>query len=57
MNNWLRNTDLQVPRLYDIYKCNNLVKSFEEIIDNLFRPLFEVTKDPNTHPALHKFLQ
>ncbi len=48
---------IQVPRLYDIYKCNSLVESFEEIIDNLFRPLFEVTKDPKSHPALHKFLQ
>ena len=28
---------IQVPRLYDIYKCNKLVGSFQEIIDNLFR--------------------
>ena len=48
---------IQVPRLYDIYKCNKLVDNFAEIIDNLFRPLFEVTKDPNSHPALHRFLQ
>lgn len=48
---------IQVPRLYDIYKCNKLVENFSEIIDNLFRPLFEVTKDPSTHPALHRFLQ
>ena len=34
---------IQVPRLYDIYKSNKLVNSFEEILDNLFRPLFEVT--------------
>ncbi len=48
---------IQVPRLYDIYKCNNLAKSFEEILDNLFRPLFEATKDPSSHPALHRFLR
>eukprot|EP00096_Caligus_rogercresseyi_P012569 TRINITY_DN530_c0_g1_i5.p1 TRINITY_DN530_c0_g1~~TRINITY_DN530_c0_g1_i5.p1 ORF type:complete len:114 (-),score=32.79 TRINITY_DN530_c0_g1_i5:75-416(-) len=48
---------IQVPRLYDIYKCNKLVKNFEEIIDNLFRPLFEVTRDPNSHPELHRFCQ
>ena len=36
-------TLIQVPRLYDIYKSNKLVNSFEEILDNLFRPLFEVT--------------
>ena len=35
---------IQVPRLYDIYKSNKLVNSFEEILDNLFRPLFEVTR-------------
>ena len=34
-----------------------LTLGFAEIIDNLFRPLFEVTKDPNSHPALHRFLQ
>lgn len=48
---------VQVPRLYDIYKANNLVGNFEDIVNNLFRPLFEVTKDPNSHPALHRFLQ
>jgi AMP deaminase len=48
---------IQVPRLFDIYKCNKLVNCFAEIIDNLFRPLFEVTKDPNSHPSLHRFLQ
>ena len=29
---------IQVPRLFDIYKCNNLVNNFAEIIDNLFKP-------------------
>jgi len=48
---------IQVPRLFDIYKCNKLVDSFAEIIDNLFYPLFEVTKNPESHPALHRFLQ
>ena len=48
---------IQVPRLFDIYKCNNLVNNFAEIIENLFKPLFEVTKNPNSHPALHRFLQ
>ena len=48
---------IQVPRLFDIYKANGLVESFAEILDNLFRPLFEVTKNPNSHPALHRFLQ
>ena len=48
---------IQVPRLYDIYKANKLVSKFEEILDNLFKPLFEATMKPSSHPSLHKFLQ
>jgi len=40
----------------DIYKLTGLVTSFQQIIDNLFTPLFEVTNDPATHPELHCFL-
>lgn len=47
---------IQVPRLYDVYKANGLVDNFEEIILNIFEPLFEVTNDPSSHPNLHKFL-
>ncbi|KAL2917705.1 AMP deaminase [Polyrhizophydium stewartii] len=48
---------VQVPRLYNVYKKSNLVQSFEDIVRNVFEPLFEVTKDPRTHPELHIFLQ
>ncbi|KAJ7845385.1 hypothetical protein B0H14DRAFT_3109052 [Mycena olivaceomarginata] len=48
---------IQIPRLYDIYKANGSVKAFQDIITNVFVPLFEVTKDPRTHPELHIFLQ
>ncbi|KJH42830.1 putative AMP deaminase [Dictyocaulus viviparus] len=48
---------IQIPRLYDIYKAKNMVKSFDEILDNVFTPLFEVTNDPSSHPNLHRFLQ
>ncbi|KAF8496098.1 hypothetical protein JB92DRAFT_2991409 [Gautieria morchelliformis] len=48
---------VQVPRLYDVYKASGIVKNFEDIIRNVFQPLFEVTKDPSTHPELHVFLQ
>jgi AMP deaminase len=47
---------IQVPRIYDIFRANKLVSSFNEIIDNIFMPLFEVTNDPSSHPELHKFL-
>ncbi|KAI1001701.1 AMP deaminase [Podosphaera aphanis] len=48
---------IQVPRLFDVYRSSGLMKTFEEIIVNLFQPLFEVTKDPSSHPKLHIFLQ
>lgn len=31
--------------------------SFQEILDNIFLPLFEATNDPHKHPELHRFLQ
>lgn len=48
---------IQVPRLYDIYHANKQIKNFEEIIDNIFRPLFEVSINPESNPDLHKFLR
>ncbi|KAF2742584.1 AMP deaminase [Sporormia fimetaria CBS 119925] len=48
---------VQVPRLYDVYKGTKLMDNFEQIIVNVFQPLFEVTKDPSSHPKLHIFLQ
>ena len=48
---------IQVPRLYDVYKANEGMKTFEEVIINVFRPLFEATANPSAHPKLHIFLQ
>ena len=48
---------IQVPRLYDVYKCSGLMDNFEQVVINLFLPLFEVTQDPSRHPKLHVFLQ
>ncbi|KAH9953331.1 AMP deaminase [Russula dissimulans] len=48
---------VQVPRLYNVYKENGSIQNFEDIVRNVFRPLFEVTKDPSSHPKLHIFLQ
>ncbi|OQR69067.1 AMP deaminase 2-like [Tropilaelaps mercedesae] len=48
---------IQVPRLYDIFKANKLVENFEQILRNVFLPLFEVTNDPSSHPELHQFLE
>ncbi|KIR56318.1 AMP deaminase [Cryptococcus gattii Ru294] len=48
---------IQVPRLYEVYKGQGLVDSFEDVVRNVFQPLFEVTQDPSSHPELHIFLQ
>ncbi|KAG9455742.1 hypothetical protein H6P81_000250 [Aristolochia fimbriata] len=47
---------IQVPRLYNVYKKMGIVTSFQNILDNVFIPLFEVTVNPNSHPELHVFL-
>ncbi|KAF2001253.1 AMP deaminase [Amniculicola lignicola CBS 123094] len=48
---------IQVPRLYDVFRETGLVENFEQVVKNIFLPLFEVTKDPMSHPKLHIFLQ
>ncbi len=48
---------LQVPRLYDIYKAQGIIENFEQLLDNIFTPLFEVSIDPSSHPQLHLFLR
>ncbi|CAH1414273.1 unnamed protein product [Lactuca virosa] len=47
---------IQLPRLYNIYKSMGTVTSFQNILDNVFIPLFEVSVDPKSHPQLHIFL-
>ncbi|KAI3467409.1 hypothetical protein Pfo_024072 [Paulownia fortunei] len=47
---------IQLPRLYNVYRSMGTVTSFQNILDNIFIPLFEVTVDPNSHPQLHVFL-
>ncbi|XP_039499875.1 AMP deaminase 2 isoform X3 [Drosophila santomea] len=48
---------IQIPRLFDIFKSNKMMKSFQEILNNIFLPLFEATARPSKHPELHRFLQ
>lgn len=48
---------IQIPRLYDVYKASGTMETFEQIIKNIFEPLFEATKDPRSHPKLHVLLQ
>ncbi|KAJ3103011.1 AMP deaminase [Phlyctochytrium planicorne] len=48
---------IQVPRLYNVYKEQKIIENFEDVLKNIFEPIFEVTKDPTSHPNLHVFLQ
>ena len=48
---------LQVPRLYDVYQAQGIIENFQQLLENIFMPLFEVTVDPSSHPQLHLFLQ
>lgn len=33
-----------------------MLNSFQDILDNIFLPLFEATNEPNKFPELHRFL-
>ena len=48
---------IQIPRLYNVYKADGRMSNFEQVIINIFQPLYEVTKDPQSHSKLHVFLQ
>lgn len=50
---------IQIPRIYDIYKNNKIkmIDNFEDMLKNIFTPLFEATVQPASHPELHIWLQ
>jgi AMP deaminase len=48
---------IQIPRIYDIYKNNKMVDNFQDILKNIFEPLFEATVRPSLHPELNIWLQ
>ncbi|XP_051977589.1 AMP deaminase 2-like isoform X3 [Xyrauchen texanus] len=48
---------VQIPRLFDVYRTKNQLTNFQQMLENIFLPLFEVTINPSSHPQLHLFLQ
>ena len=48
---------IQVPRLYHIYRENGEIKSFQEMMNNIFAPLFEITLNAESNPELFYFLE
>lgn len=41
----------------DVYHTKKQLCNFQEMLENVFMPLFEVTVNPSSHPELHLFLQ
>eukprot|EP01116_Phalansterium_solitarium_P022127 TRINITY_DN7192_c0_g3_i2.p1 TRINITY_DN7192_c0_g3~~TRINITY_DN7192_c0_g3_i2.p1 ORF type:complete len:1500 (+),score=445.22 TRINITY_DN7192_c0_g3_i2:106-4500(+) len=52
-NRWM----VQVPRLYDTFKKLGSFADFQQLLEHIFRPLFEVTLNPESNPKLHLFLK
>ncbi|XP_049327766.1 AMP deaminase 2 isoform X1 [Astyanax mexicanus] len=48
---------VQIPRLFDVYRSKRQLGNFQQMLENIFLPLFEVTVNPQSHPDLHLFLQ
>lgn len=48
---------IQVPRLYNVYKEQGIVENFQQLLDNIFIPLFDATINPSEHAMLHIFLR
>ena len=68
MGDWICNHQLfnpnivwliQMPRIFNVWKKIGIptIKCFNDMMDNFFTPLFEVTLNPKSHPSLHIFLQ
>jgi AMP deaminase len=54
-NRWI----VQIPRLWRIYASKAKVKgerSFQDMLENIFRPLFEATINPEKHPEVAELL-
>ncbi|XP_019614934.1 PREDICTED: AMP deaminase 2-like isoform X2 [Branchiostoma belcheri] len=47
---------VQVPRLFDVYRSKGSMQNFQQMLDNVFLPLFDATINPQKHQNLHIFL-
>jgi len=48
---------IQVPRIFNVFLQMKAVENFEEMMRNIFLPLFQATNSPEEYPNIHKFLQ
>ena len=51
-NSWM----IQVPRLFHLYRRSGVLQSFQEMLTNIFAPLWAASCFPERHPYLHFFL-
>ncbi|ESS63425.1 adenosine monophosphate deaminase-like protein [Trypanosoma cruzi] len=51
-NKWV----IQVPRVYKVFRAQNLIGSFGQYLQNIFQPLWEASLHPSEHPLIHHFL-
>eukprot|EP01124_Arcella_intermedia_P005786 TRINITY_DN13409_c0_g1_i1.p1 TRINITY_DN13409_c0_g1~~TRINITY_DN13409_c0_g1_i1.p1 ORF type:complete len:1291 (-),score=286.12 TRINITY_DN13409_c0_g1_i1:18-3410(-) len=47
---------IQVPRLFVVYQRAKALSNYQEMLENIFRPLFECTIDPQSHPLLSQLM-
>ncbi|CAD7947050.1 unnamed protein product [Amoebophrya sp. A25] len=52
-NKWM----VQCPRVFNVFKKLGMVTTFQDLLSNVFEPLFAVTIDPSSNPKLAKFLE
>jgi len=48
---------IQIPRLFQAYKRAGTLENFQQMLDNIFTPLFAATVDPSSHPQVHAMLR
>ncbi|GET86948.1 adenosine monophosphate deaminase, putative [Leishmania tarentolae] len=51
-NSWM----IQVPRLFHTYQRSGQLHSFQEMLTNIFEPLWHASLHPDKYPYLHFFL-
>lgn len=52
-NTWV----IQVPRVFKVFRSQNVIGSFGQYLQNIFAPLWEASLHPSQHPMLHNFLK
>lgn len=41
----------------DVFRTKKQLSNFQDMLENIFIPIFEATINPRSHPELHLFLQ